>query len=141
MIKDIFSSKNKVLSFEVFPPKKDDDFDSVIAAIDELKTYSPDFISVTYGAGGSNSKRTIDVASYIQNMCNIEALCHMTCVGYTKKDLDNTLKAAMGNDLHNILFPQLCRENRICIRVRQTDAVRRREYAPITAGRGCKPVP
>ena len=57
MIKDIFAKNKQVLSFEVFPPKKDDDFDNVFKTIDELAQLDPDFISVTYGAGGSNSKK------------------------------------------------------------------------------------
>ncbi|MCR4806719.1 MAG: methylenetetrahydrofolate reductase, partial [Lachnospiraceae bacterium] len=97
MIKNIFASKHTVLSFEVFPPKKDDGFEKVFETIDELCTLKPDFISVTYGAGGSNSKKTLDVASYIQNKKGTDALCHMTCVGYTVADLDRALDDFDGN--------------------------------------------
>lgn len=103
MIRDIFASKNNLLSFEVFPPKKDDDFKNVFNTIDELSELKPDFISVTYGAGGSNSKKTLDVASYIQNKKGIDALCHMTCVGYTKADLDRALDDFDAAFLHNVL--------------------------------------
>ena len=103
MIKDIFSKKQQVLSFEVFPPKKDDDFDNVFKIIDELAQLNPDFISVTYGAGGSNSKKTLEVASYIQNKKGIDALCHMTCVGYTGADLDSALDDFDASSLKNIL--------------------------------------
>lgn len=103
MIKDIFSSKTTTLSFEVFPPKKDDDFANVFRTIDELAELKPDFISVTYGAGGSNSKKTLDVASYIQNEKDIDALCHMTCVGYTRSDLDRALDDFDAGSLHNVL--------------------------------------
>ena len=103
MIKNIFDNRSTVLSFEVFPPKKDDDFPRVFEVIDELACLNPDFISVTYGAGGSNSRKTLEVASYIQNKKNIDALCHMTCVGYTKADLDKALEAFDEASLHNLL--------------------------------------
>ncbi len=103
MIKDLFKNKKTVLSFEVFPPKKDDDFVRVFETIDELSTLGPDFISVTYGAGGSNSKKTLDVASYINNQKNIETLCHMTCVGYTKNDLNRAVDELDSGSLKNVL--------------------------------------
>ncbi|MBR6485753.1 MAG: methylenetetrahydrofolate reductase [Lachnospiraceae bacterium] len=102
MIKDKFAAKPTLLSFEVFPPKKDDDFASVFSTIDELSVLGPDFISVTYGAGGSNSKKTLEVASYIQNEKGIDALCHMTCVGYTKADLDKALDEFDRSSLKNL---------------------------------------
>ena len=57
MIKDLFSQK-QTLSFEVFPPKKDDEFTNAQNVLHQLSELQPDFISVTYGAGGSRSKRT-----------------------------------------------------------------------------------
>ncbi len=86
MMSDLFSHK-QTLSFEVFPPKKDGEFESAFEILDKLSTLKPDFISVTYGAGGSRSKKTIDIASYIQNTLQIDALAHMTSVGCTMEDL------------------------------------------------------
>jgi len=80
MITDLFSKK-QTLSFEVFPPKKEGEFEAAHEILDALGKLSPDFISVTYGAGGSRSKKTVDIASYIQNHLHIDALAHMTCVG------------------------------------------------------------
>lgn len=57
MIKDLFQNKKPLLSFEVFPPKKDADFDTAFDTLNALSTLQPDFISVTYGAGGSKSKK------------------------------------------------------------------------------------
>ena len=88
MIKDIFNEKKPTLSFEVFPPKKEDDFANAFAILDKLALLKPDFISVTYGAGGSKSKKTLEIASYIQNQLHINALAHMTCVGSRKEDID-----------------------------------------------------
>ena len=103
MINEKFAAKDTLLSFEVFPPKKEDDFPHIFEVIDELAMLKPDFISVTYGAGGSNSKKTLDVASYIQNRKGIDALCHMTCVGYTRADLDHALDDFDGDSLSNML--------------------------------------
>lgn len=79
--------KKRTLSFEVFPPKKDGEFDAVYEILKELGKLSPDFISVTYGAGGSRSKKTVDIASFIQNQLKIDALAHMTCAGCKKEAL------------------------------------------------------
>ena len=65
MIKDLFAEKKQLLSFEVFPPKKEDEFANAFAVLDSLAVLQPDFISVTYGAGGSKSKKTVEIASYI----------------------------------------------------------------------------
>ncbi len=80
-------SKKQTLSFEVFPPKKDDEFENAYTVLNQLAQLGPDFISVTYGAGGSNSKKTVDIASYIQNTLKITAIAHMTCVGSQKEDI------------------------------------------------------
>lgn len=103
MIKDIFSEKRTTLSFEVFPPKKEDDFDSVYETLNSLKELNPDFISVTYGAGGSKSKKTIEIASYISNTLHIEALSHMTCVGNTKDDIRRICEQLTDNNLSQVL--------------------------------------
>lgn len=88
MIKELFSEKKQLLSFEVFPPKKEEDFANAFLVLDSLAGLHPDFISVTYGAGGSKSKKTVEIASYIQNNLKINALAHMTCVGSGKEDID-----------------------------------------------------
>ncbi|MDE6025959.1 MAG: methylenetetrahydrofolate reductase [NAD(P)H] [Lachnospiraceae bacterium] len=85
-------NKNKMgFSCEVFPPKRNDDIYEIYKTLDELKLLKPDFISVTYGAGGSNSKKTATIAAYIQNICEVEAIAHMTAVGMD----DTTLRALL----------------------------------------------
>jgi methylenetetrahydrofolate reductase (NADPH) len=103
MIKDIFTNKKPTLSFEVFPPKKDDEFDGVYATLDKLSTLNPDFISVTYGAGGSRSKKTVEIASYIQNKLQIDALAHMTCVGNKKEDIDKVCDELAAANISHVL--------------------------------------
>ncbi len=82
------SASKTTLSLEVFPPKKDDNFANAFSTMDQLADLKPSFISVTYGAGGSRSKNTVEIADYIQNKLGIPALAHMTCVGNKKEDID-----------------------------------------------------
>ena len=80
--------KNKpTISFEVFPPKKDGDLDSIYSTIDELAKLKPDFISVTYGAGGSTKGKTVEIASKIKNEYGIEAVAHLTCISSSKVEV------------------------------------------------------
>lgn len=103
MIQNLFSRRKPTLSFEVFPPKKDGEFVSAFETLDELSTLHPDFISVTYGAGGSKSKKTIEIASYIQNTLSIPALAHLTCVGSTKEDILQICKSLKDANISNVL--------------------------------------
>lgn len=75
------------ISFEVFPPKKEGDFATAYNVVERLADMSPEFISVTYGAGGSHSKKTLDIASYIHNELHVPAIAHITCVGSTKEQI------------------------------------------------------
>lgn len=86
-------SKNDNISFscEVFPPKRNEDMYEIYKTLDVIKMLSPDFISVTYGAGGSNSKKTAQIAAYIQNVCDVEALAHMTAVGLDEEGIRELL--------------------------------------------------
>lgn len=103
MIKEKFTLKKPLLSFEVFPPKKDGDFDSAYKTLQELSLFHPDFISVTYGAGGSKSKKTAAIASYIQNELNIDALAHMTCVGNKTEDIEQVCEELAVANVSHIL--------------------------------------
>lgn len=102
-IAEIIKTKKNSVSFEVFPPKKDGEFEAAFETIDALGALSPDFISVTYGAGGSKSKRTIEIASYIQNKLNIPALAHLTCVGNKKEELLSITEEMKKNNLTHVL--------------------------------------
>ena len=102
MISDMFN-RDSSLSFEVFPPKKDDDFENCYKVLDDLATLGPDFISVTYGAGGSRSKKTVEIASYIQNTLKIDAMAHMTCVGSTKSEILGVAEELEAAGVHHVL--------------------------------------
>ncbi|MBR6072679.1 MAG: methylenetetrahydrofolate reductase [Acholeplasmatales bacterium] len=97
--------KNKrTLSFETFPPKKGlDDLDKTKEVLSELAKLNPDFISVTYGAGGSNSKGNVEIASYIKNELNIESLAHLTGGPSKPEDIDNVVSELKKNNIENIL--------------------------------------
>lgn len=95
---------NKVqISMEIFPPKKDSEFSSAFRVAKELADISPDFISVTYGAGGSRSKSTIEIASYIQNELRIPAMAHLTCVGSTREDIRRLCGEFKQHSISNVL--------------------------------------
>jgi methylenetetrahydrofolate reductase (NADPH) len=102
-IKALFQTKKPVISFEVFPPKKDSPIDSIYSTLAELKDLRPDFISVTYGAGGSSKDKTIEIASLIKNTYDIEALAHFTCVSLTKEQLKDFINRLKENNISNIL--------------------------------------
>ena len=102
-IKDILNNNKIVLSYEIFPPKKELLFEPVLEAINKLSNSKPDFISVTYGAGGSNNKETINIASYIQNNLNITTLAHLTCSSSTKDEIIDILNNLKTNNIENIL--------------------------------------
>ena len=103
MIKNIFSKDKTAYSFEVFPPKKQEDIYDIYKTLDTLKTLHPDFISVTYGAGGSNSKKTASIASYIKNICEIEAIAHLTAVAMDKPFLLQFLDELKEKGVSNVL--------------------------------------
>ncbi len=103
MIKDLFKEGKTVFSFEVFPPKKEDEFEGVYSVLDILKKLNPEFISVTFGAGGGNSKKNLEIASYIQNDCGIEALAHLTSVGLNQEQLTSAYENLKARNVHNIM--------------------------------------
>lgn len=98
------TTKNKTgLSFEVFPPKKDDEFDNVYPILQQLAELRPDFISCTYGAGGSRAGKTIEITSYIRQQLQIDAIAHITCVGFTKEDLHRNCEALLEAGVNHVL--------------------------------------
>lgn len=97
-------NKKTVFSFEVFPPKKDSPIESVYSKMEELCTLKPDFISVTYGAGGTvGHSRTCEIASKIKYDFGVESVAHLTCVNSTKEDIDINLADLKANGIENIL--------------------------------------
>lgn len=101
-VKDMFGRKT-VFSFEVFPPKKTSSVDVIYKTLDELGGLKPDFISVTFGAGGSgNSRYALEIASKIKDNGIIPVL-HLPCINFTKGEIDAALEAAKERGIEHIL--------------------------------------
>ena len=102
-ISELFEKKKAVLSFEIFPPKLTTSIDVIYDTIDALAPLRPDYISVTYGAGGSTSKTTVEIASIIKKKYNISSLAHFTCYNSTKTEIDEILSQLAEEKVCNIL--------------------------------------
>lgn len=101
-IKDIFDKKT-VFSFEVFPPKKTSSIDTIYKTIEELHDLEPDFISVTYSAGGSgNGGLACEIASRIKET-GITPVIHLPCINYTREEISTTLDEIKSRGIENIL--------------------------------------
>ena len=100
---DMLRQEKPSLSFEVFPPKAADKYDSVEAAAAEIAKLKPSFMSITYGAGGGTSQYTVDIASTIQNTYHVNALAHLTCVSSTREHVRGVLDRIRENGLENVL--------------------------------------
>ena len=103
-IVELFEDKT-VFSFEVFPPKKESGVETIYDTLKDLKELNPDFISVTYGAGGSgtNGVSTADLCSLIKNEYGIETIAHLSCLYNTKESVDKILDELNANGVKNIL--------------------------------------
>lgn len=103
-IKELFNQKNLVFSFEIFPPKVTSSIETIYETLEELKDLTPDFISVTYGAGGSlKDNKTCELSSLVKNKYGIEALAHLTCINSTREDIDSIINELKENNIENIL--------------------------------------
>ncbi len=103
-IADIHKQKKSVLSFEIFPPKKDEELKNIDATLEILCDLKPDFISVTFGAGGSsNNNKTIEISRKIKERYHVEPVVHLTCLTYDKKEIDEFTKVLEAEGIENIL--------------------------------------
>ena len=101
-ISEILNSKKVTISFEIFPPKKQEAFDSVKKTALSLSSLKPDFISITYGAGGSTQTNTSDLAQTVENS-GTASLAHLTCVRSTKEQLLQTIQTLKQKNINNVL--------------------------------------
>ncbi len=103
-ISDIYKNNKKTLSFEIFPPKKDSKLKNIDETLGILCELNPDYISVTFGAGGSsNCNRTIELAKKIKYEYHIEPVVHLTCLQYNKTEIDAFAKVLTDEGIENIL--------------------------------------
>ena len=96
--------RQKSLSFEIFPPKRDAELDNIDDTLDVLCELDPDYISVTFGAGGSvNGNRTVEIAKRIKNKYGIEPVVHLTCLHYSKDEIDRMAENIVHEGIQNVL--------------------------------------
>lgn len=96
--------KDKItLSFEVFPPKTEANYDSVEKAAFDVAKLAPSYMSVTYGAGGSTRSNTVKIAGGIQSRYGVTAIAHLTCVGAARSDIRNALDEMKSAGIENVL--------------------------------------
>jgi len=102
-ITDIFREKEKTFSFEYFPPKTQKGVDTLYETAAELNRLSPDFVSVTYGAGGSSRGTTMEICAEIQKRFDLSVMHHFTCVGHSHEELKDIIHQMHKNNIQNIL--------------------------------------
>ena len=102
-IKEVLQQKRPTLSFEVFPPKKESAFEAVQASALEIARLQPDFMSVTYGAGGGTSRYTAEIASLIQKETGTPAIAHLTCVTSKREKVRSVLEEICAHGIENVL--------------------------------------
>lgn len=103
-INELFNSKELVFSFEIFPPKVTSPISTVYKTLEELNDLKPDFISVTYGAGGSlTNNRTTELSSLVKEKYGVESVAHLTCILSTKDEIDIILDDLKSHGIENIL--------------------------------------
>jgi methylenetetrahydrofolate reductase (NADPH) len=91
------------LSFEFFPPKDNDGWGTLYSSLGSISKKQPDYVTVTYGAGGSTRQKTIDLVSRIQNELGIEAMAHLTCVGHSRVELTEILTTLQAQGVRYIM--------------------------------------
>lgn len=101
-ISEILKNNKVTVSFEVFPPKQWDKIESTKAVVAEMAKSNPAFMSVTYGASGTTSGYTTEIANAIKNS-GITPLSHLTCLTSTKDKVEGVIDELAANDIENIL--------------------------------------
>ena len=102
-IRDLFRAQSQTISFEFFPPKTPEDIELLFERTRELQPLGPSFISVTYGAGGSTRRNTIDIVCRMQEELGIVAVAHVTCVGHSQAELCEVLQELNGRGIENLM--------------------------------------
>ena len=101
-IRDLLKDK-RTISCEFFPPREADGIPNVLRAIDRVRAYQPDFVSVTYGAGGSTRAFTEEITMHIKRETGLEVMAHLTCVAQTREDIHGVLERLDENGIENII--------------------------------------
>ncbi len=103
-IPNLYKEKKPVFSLEIFPPKRKSNRESLYEAVEKLSVCQPDFISVTYGAGGNIADNsTCEIASNIKKDYGIETVAHLTCVNSTREDVKEMIERFRKADIENVM--------------------------------------
>jgi methylenetetrahydrofolate reductase (NADPH) len=102
-IDELLGRSEPIFSFEFFPPKTPEGEENLFRALQELRPLSPDYVSVTYGAGGSTRAKTVEIVTRIKEEFGLEAMAHFTCVGATTGELRETLDELRAANIENVL--------------------------------------
>lgn len=100
---DLLNKGTLSLSFEVFPPKTNANFESVKSAVEEIAKLFPSFMSVTYGAGGGTSKYTLEIANDIKERYGVSSLAHLTCVSSTRETVRERIEEMKNIGIENVM--------------------------------------
>ncbi len=102
-IRELLKQGNPCFSFEFFPPKDEAGFEELFRTVGLLKRLNPSYVSVTYGAGGSTRRRTVDLVTRIKHELGIESMAHLTCVGASQREIQQVLDELVSNQMENVL--------------------------------------
>lgn len=100
---DLLNEDKVTLSFEVFPPKTSSRYENVLKAAEKIASLNPNFMSVTYGAGGGTSAHTVALAKDIHEKYGVEVMAHLTCVSSTKEHVESMVEQFKENGIENIM--------------------------------------
>jgi methylenetetrahydrofolate reductase (NADPH) len=102
-IGDLLKRGERSFSFEFFPPKDEAGFHALFETVGALQQLNPTFVSVTYGAGGSTRRKTIELVTRIKHDLRLESMAHLTCVGASRQEVQAVLEELVASKMENIL--------------------------------------
>ena len=100
---ELLRAGKRTVSFEFFPPKDDAGFDKLFQTIAALKPLDPSYVSVTYGAGGSTRRKTVELVKKIKHDIGLESMAHLTCVGARRQEIQSVLDDLQAAGVENVL--------------------------------------
>jgi methylenetetrahydrofolate reductase (NADH) len=102
-ISELLRREGPSFSFEFFPPKDEAGFEELFKTVGLLKQLHPTFVSVTYGAGGSTRRKTVELVTRIKHELGVESMAHLTCVGASRAEIGQVLEELVANRMENVL--------------------------------------
>ena len=102
-IRDLLKHDRPCFSFEFFPPRDEAGFQNLFETVSLLKQLNPTFVSVTYGAGGSTRRKTIDLVTRIKHSLGLESMAHLTCAAASRQEVQQVLEELVANRMENVL--------------------------------------